>query len=156
MNLIRRNNSPLATLRSGSIDDRLGQLVEHMFDDFFSPYAASSRSGAEGAISPRLNVVETDTSFEVEAEIPGVKKEDIKVSINNQRVTIEGEAKREAAQKEGENVVYAERTTRRFSRDFSLPTEVDDASAQAKLENGILTLSLPKKQAAQAKQLTVQ
>lgn len=159
MDLIRRTNSPLSTFRPTSIEDQFGRLVENMFEDFFAPftpYSSLSRGGSEGVTSPRLNVVETDKSFEVEAEMPGVKKEDVKVAIDNQRVSIEGEARRESAQKEGENVVYAERTTRRFSRSFTLPVEVDDAGAQAKLENGILTLSLPKKQGAQAKQLTIQ
>jgi HSP20 family protein len=156
MNLVRRNNSPLSAYRPASIEDQFGRMVENMFEDFFTPFSGLSRTGAEGSISPRLNVVETDKSFEVEAEMPGVKKEDIKVAIDNQRVSIEGEAKRESAQKEGENIVYAERSTRRFARSFILPTEVDDAGAQARLENGVLMLTLPKKQGAQAKQLTIQ
>ena len=53
-------------------------------------------------------------------------------------------------------MVYAERTARRFMRSFALPTEVDDGSAQAKLENGVLQLSLPKKQGTEARRLTIQ
>jgi HSP20 family protein len=121
------------------------------------PYSSllSRRDGGD-VVSPRLNMVETDKSYEVEAELPGVKKEDIKVAIDNSRVSIEGEAKRESAQKEGENIVYAERSTRRFSRSFTLPTAIDDAGAQAKFENGVLMLTLPKKESAQAKKLTIQ
>lgn len=161
-NLIRRSSAPLSTYRPSAIEDQFDRLVENMFEDFFAPITPFSSLGrlgrlaAEGITSPRLNVVETDRSFEVEAELPGVKKEDIKVAIDNQRVSIEAEAKRETEQKEGENIVYAERSTRRFARSFMLPAEVDDANAQAKLENGVLMLSLPKKQGAQAKQLTVQ
>ncbi len=159
MDLIRRSNLPPSTYRPASIEDQFGRLIENAFEDFFAPFipfSSPARTGSEGITSPRLNVVETDNSFEVEAELPGVKKEDVKVGIDNQRVSIEGEAKRESAQKEGEHVVYAERTVRRFSRSFTLPAEVDDAGAQAKLENGILMLSLPKKQGAQAKQITIQ
>jgi HSP20 family protein len=159
MNLIRRNTSPVSSYRPGSIDDQFGRMIENMFEEFmapFTPFSALSPMSAEGATSPRVNLVERDDAFEVEAELPGVKKEDIKVSIDNRRITIEGEAKRESEQKEGENVVYAERSTRKFARSFTLPTDVDDASAQAKLENGILVLTLPKKEPAQAKKLTVQ
>jgi HSP20 family protein len=159
MNLTRRSNLPVSTFRPNAVEDQFSRLIENMFEDFFAPFTPSSslsRRGAEGITSPRLNVAETDKSFEVEAEMPGVKKEDIKVAIDNQRVTIEGEAKRESAEKEGENIVYAERTTRKFSRSFMLPSEVDDANAQARLENGILMLSLPKKAGTQAKQITIQ
>ncbi len=159
MNLIRRNNAPLTTYRPSSIDDQFGRLVENMFEDFFAPFtpfSSLSNLSQEGITSPRVNLVERDDAFEVEAELPGVRKEDVKVSIDNRRVTIEGEAKRETEQKEGENVVYSEHSTRRYARSFTLPTDVDDATAQAKLENGILMLTLPKKQSTQAKKLTVQ
>ncbi len=159
MNLTRRNNLPVSTFRPNAMEDQFGRLMESMFEDFFAPftpYSSLSRWDSEGTTSPRLNVAETDKSFEVEAELPGVKKEDIKVAIDNQRVTIEGEVKRESAEKEGEHVVYAERTSRKFSRSFALPSEVDDANAQARLENGILTLSLPKKPGIGAKQITIQ
>ncbi|RJF96605.1 Hsp20/alpha crystallin family protein [Noviherbaspirillum cavernae] len=159
MNIIRRHASPLSTYRPASMDDSFGRMVENMFEDFLapgSPYSALSRQGADDIASPRLTVTENDKSFEVEAEMPGVKKEDIKVAVENQRVSIEGEAKRESAQKEGESIVYAERITRHFARSFTLPSEVDESAAQARLENGILMLSLPKKRATEAKKLTVQ
>jgi HSP20 family protein len=160
MNIVRRTTSPLSTYRPTSMDDQFGQLVENMFEDFFAPFtpysSLLSRRDEGDLISPRLNVKETEKSFEVEAELPGVKKEDIKVAIDNRRVSIEGEAKRESAQKEGENVVYAERSTRKFARSFTLPADVDDNGAQARLENGVLMLTLPKKESTQAKKLTVQ
>lgn len=159
MNLVRRSNSPLSAYRPHSVEDQFGRLVENMFEDMLAPFtggAALSRFSEDGSISPRLNVVETEKSYEIEAELPGVKKEDVKVAIDNQRVTIEGEAKREEQQREGENLLYTERGARKFVRSFMLPSEVDDANAQARMENGVLTLSLPKKQASAAKRLTVQ
>lgn len=157
MSIARRENSPLSAYRPHMVDDQFGRLMENMFEDFFAPYSSllSRRDGGE-VVSPRLNVVETDKTYEVEAELPGVKKEDVKVSIDHRRVSIEGESKRESAEKEGENIVYAERSTRKFARSFTLPAEVDDAGAQARLENGILMLSLPKKESSQAKKLTIQ
>ncbi|MGZ8320693.1 MAG: Hsp20/alpha crystallin family protein [Telluria sp.] len=157
MNIIRRP-SGLAQYRPRSIDDQFGRLVENMFEDMLSPFGAQGMPqwSAEGIATPRLNVTETEKTFEVEAEMPGVKKEDIKVSVEHQRVTIEGESKRETERKEGENVVYSERSASKYMRSFTLPSDVDEATAQAHLENGVLTLTLPKKQAGAATKLTVQ
>jgi HSP20 family protein len=156
MNLIRRGSSPLSTLRGGAIEDQFGRMVENMFQDFFAPLAQGGHWGEEGLAMPRLDVKENEKTFEVQAELPGVKKEDIKVSIDGQRVTIEGECQQANEQREGEQVVYSERSTRRYQRSFTLPSEVDDAGAQAHLENGVLMLTLPKKQGSAAKRLTIQ
>jgi HSP20 family protein len=159
MNIVRRINSPLSTYRPGAIEDQFGRLIENMFDDFFSPSAIEggmSRLGGDGVGSPRLTITENENTFEVQAEMPGVKKEDIKVSVDGQRVSVEGESKREDEQREGDRVVYAERSVRKFQRSFMLPTEVDDNSAEARLEDGVLKLSLPKKQGSEAKRLTIQ
>lgn len=159
MNLVRRSGSPLAGYRPRTIEDQFGRMVENMIEEFFAPAAqaaALSRWPEDGIASPRLNVIEKDNAFQIEAEMPGVKKEDVKVTIENQRVTIEAETRREEEKREGENVVYAERTARKFVRSFLLPTDVDDAAAEAKMENGVLALTLPKKQGGAAKRLTVQ
>jgi HSP20 family protein len=156
MNLIRRGSSPMAGFRPGTVEDQFGRMVENMFQDFFAPMAQGSRMLDDGMSVPRLDVNETEKTFEIHAELPGVKKEDIKVSIDGARVTIEGECQQANEQRQGEQVVYSERSTRRYQRSFMLPSEVDDASAQAKLENGILMLSLPKKQASAARRLTIQ
>lgn len=159
MNIVKRGTSPLSTYRARGFEDQFGRLVENMFEDMFSPFihgSALSPWTNEGVSTPRLNVTENDTAFQIEAEIPGVNKEDIKVAIENQRVTIEGESKRENEQRDGDNVVYSERSARKFVRSFTLPSEVDDATAEAKLENGVLHLTLPKKQGGGAKRLTIQ
>lgn len=159
MNLIRRTPSALSTYRPRSLDDQFGRLVENMFEEMLSPFTqagALSQWAGEGTISPRLNVSENDKAFEVQAELPGVNKEDVKVAIDRQRVTIEGESKRASEQREGENVLYSERSASRFMRSFMLPAEVDDAGAEARMENGVLTLTLPKKQATEAKRITIQ
>jgi HSP20 family protein len=159
MNLTRRTGSPMARYRPSSIEDQLGRMVESMFEDFIAPVAqaaAAGRLAEQGQTSPRVNVAEDDNAFRVEAELPGVKKEDVKVSVDGQRVTIEAEARQDGEQREGESVVYRERIARKFVRSFVLPTDVDDAGADARLEDGLLTLTLPKKQASAAKQLTIQ
>jgi HSP20 family protein len=155
MNLIKRGTGPLA-LRGGAMDDQLGRMVENMFQDFLAPLAQAGRWSDDGLEMPRLDVSEHEKAFEVQAELPGVKKEDVKVSIDGQRVTIEGECQQANEQRQGEQLVYSERSTRRYQRSFTLPSEVDDAGAEAKLENGILMLTLPKKQGGAAKRLTIQ
>lgn len=159
MNMIRRTPSALTGYRPRAMDDQFGRLVENMFEEMFAPFtlgSALSQWPAEGSVSPRLNVSETDKAFEVQAEMPGVKKEDVKVAIEHQRVTIEGESKREQEQREGENVLYTERSASKFMRSFVLPVEVDEASAEARMENGVLTLTLPKKQSSEATRIAIQ
>lgn len=156
MNLIRRSASPMATFRPGSVEDQFGRMVETMFQDFFAPLAQSGRWADEGMGMPRLDVRETDKAFEIQADLPGVKKEDIKVAIDGPRVTIEGECQGANEQREGEQVVYSERSTRRYQRSFNLPSEVDDATAEARLEDGVLKLTLPKKTGGAARRLTIQ
>jgi HSP20 family protein len=138
------------------MEDQFGRLVQDMFQDFLSPYGAGGSLSGEDAISPRLHVGETDKAYEIRADMPGVKKDDIKVSIDRDRVTIEAECRAANEQREGESVVYSERSARRFLRSFTLPVEVDDAAAQAKLEDGVLQLTLPKKQGTEAHRLTLQ
>jgi len=156
MNLTRRGNGPLSTLRGGPMEDHFGRMVESMFQDFFAPLAQGARMLDDGLAMPRLDVSETEKTFEVHAELPGVKKDDVKVSIDGQRVTIEGECQQANEQRQGEQVVYSERSTRRYQRSFTLPSEVDDAAAEARLENGVLALTLPKRQGNAAKRLTIQ
>ena len=156
MNLIRRNPSALSAYRPRGIDEQFGRLVENMFEDMFAPFAQAGALGPEGAISPRLNVSETDQDFQIEAEMPGVRKEDVKVAVEHQRVTIEGESQRQSEQREGENVLYAERSASRFMRSFTLPAEVDESAAQARMENGVLRLTLPKKQGSAATRIAIQ
>jgi HSP20 family protein len=156
MDLVRRSNSPLSAYRPGVADDGFGRLVESMFEEFLAPLALAGRRLDEGTSVPRLDMIETDQAYEIQAEMPGVEKEDLKVAIDRQRVTIEGECRKANERREGENVVYSERSARKFMRSFSLPTEVDDAAAQAKLENGVLHLTLPKKQGGTARRLDIQ
>jgi HSP20 family protein len=157
MNLVRRSGSPLSALRPGSVEDQFGRMVESMFEDFFAPFAAGTpRWSREDTITPRLDVNETEKTYEVQAELPGVKKDDVRVSIDHDRITIEGECREANERREGENLVYSERSARKFMRSFLLPTEVDESAAQAKLENGILSLTLPKKQGSEARRLTIQ
>lgn len=158
MNIIRRTPSSLSGYRPRMVEDQFGRLVENMFEDMLAPLAQGALApwSGEGAISPRLDVRESDQAFEVKAELPGVKKDDVKVTIERQRVTIEGESKREQEQREGENLLYSERRSTSFMRSFVLPVEVDEANAQARIEDGVLSLTLPKKQGSAATRISIQ
>ena len=89
------------------------------------------------------------------ADIPGVKKEDIRVTIDGSQVAISAEVKNEKEIKDGEKVLRSERYYGKVSRAFTLNTEVDDEAAQAKYDNGVLELRLPKRATAKTKSLTI-
>lgn len=111
----------------------------------------------EGAPEMRMkmDIKENDKAYTVHAEIPGVKKEDIHVSIDGNQVTIEAEVKQEKEVKENEKVLRSERYYGKVSRAFTLGSDVDEAAAQAKYDNGVLDLTLPKKAASKAKHLEI-
>lgn len=95
----------------------------------------------------RVDVSETDKAYTIKADIPGVRKEDIDVSVDGRQVTISATTseKSEKSEKKGKSSLYAERCEGQVYRSFSLPSEVDGKGAQARYENGVLDLTLPKK-----------
>ena len=155
MNLMRRHPATLSGYRPRSFDEQFGNLVETMFEDMLAPFSAGAAL-AEGVATPRLDVTESDQAFSIDVDMPGVRKEDVKISVDRQRLTIEGECRSSKQDKQDENVVYTERMARRFVRSFTLPTDVDDSAAQAHMENGVLHLTLPKKQGASATRIAIQ
>ena len=92
----------------------------------------------------RLDLTENDTGYVVKAEIPGVKKEDISVSLEGGMVSIAAEVKREKEDKEGDKVLRSERYYGMVSRSFTLPADIDTAKAVAAYDGGVLTLTLPR------------
>jgi HSP20 family protein len=111
----------------------------------------------EGApdVKLKMDVKEDDKSYTVHAEIPGVKKDDIHVTIDGNQVTISAEVKQEKEVKEGEAVLRSERFFGKVSRSFSVSSDIDESASQAKYNDGVLELVLPKKVAAASKRLTV-
>ncbi len=103
----------------------------------------------------KMDVTKTDDTYTVKAELPGIKKEDIHVSIDGSEVTISGEAKKESEEKKGEEVIRSERYYGKVLRTFTLPHEVDDAKAVAKYADGVLHLTLPLKVKAATRKLAV-
>jgi HSP20 family protein len=103
----------------------------------------------------KLDVTQDDKAYNVTAELPGVKKEDIHVTIDGHQVTISAEAKKETEEKKGEKVIRSERYYGTLTRSFALESELDEAGAQAKYSDGLLRLTLPKKAPASSKRVTV-
>ena len=104
----------------------------------------------------KLDLHELDTSYTVKAEIPGVRKEDIDVRVDGNTVTISAEVKKEKEEKKEGRVLRRERQEGYASRSFTLACPVNEAEAEAKYENGVLSLTLPKKAAGSKKRLSVQ
>jgi HSP20 family protein len=103
----------------------------------------------------RMDIIENDKEYRVLAEIPGVKKEDISVTVNGNEVSISAEVKNEKEAKEDTRVLHSERYYGKVQRTFTLEHEIDQANAVAKYADGVLELTLPKAAAANAKRLTV-
>jgi HSP20 family protein len=137
----------------------MSELVDDLFKGFLvRPLGFESRGDAAVGQLPRakVDVAEKNGSYLVSAELPGVKKEDIHVNIDGAQVSIEAEVKREKEASQDERVLHRERVYGKVVRSFTLPQEVDEAKAEAKFKDGVLELTLPKKAAAQRKQVSIQ
>jgi HSP20 family protein len=105
----------------------------------------------------KINLTESDASYTVRAQIPGAKKEDVKVHLDGNRVSISAETKqeKEEKEKEGERVIYSECSQGSSYRSLTLECDVDESKSQAKFENGVLVLTLPKKNMSTSKQIEI-
>ena len=103
----------------------------------------------------RMDVTENDKEYQVLAEVPGVKKEEISITINGNQVALSAEVKHEKDAKNGGTMLRAERYYGKVQRSFALGQEVDEVAAQAKYNDGVLELTLPKKAAAATKKVAV-
>ena len=137
--------------------DPFNDLVDDLFKGFLvRPLAAEGGARAESLLRAKVDVSEKNGAYKVAAELPGARKEDIRVSVDGAQVTIEAEVKQEKEASQDERVLHTERVYGKVSRSFSLPQEVDETGVQAKFRDGVLELVLPKKAAAQRKQITIQ
>jgi HSP20 family protein len=127
-------------------------------DDLFRGFLVRpvGYEGHTAAAQFRVDVSENEQAYVLRAEIPGVKKEDINVTIDGDTVAIGAEVKNEKAVKNGDRVLRTERYFGKVYRAFTLGQAVEEAGANARYENGVLELTLPKKAAVQAKRVTIQ
>lgn len=123
---------------------------DDVFRGFFRPVRVETTD-----IQIKMDVKEDDKGYTVHAEIPGVKKEDIHVTIVGNQVAISAETKQEKEVKEGEKVLRSERYYGKVSRSFSVASDIDESASQAKYNDGVLELMLPKKAATASKRLII-
>lgn len=125
-------------------------LMDRAFDDFFS----RSHVTYNGMGSVEVNLVQTDDDLVVKASIPGVKPEDINISISGDTLTLRGEIKEDEEYKNA-NYHIKEMRQGSFSRTMTLPVKVDADKAKAEFENGVLRLTMPKAEEVKPKTITV-
>ena len=133
-----------------------------LFDDFFKDIAPGfyvrplHGDNLPAPSQIKVDVKETDGGYTVQAEVPGVPKEDIHVSIDGNVVSLRAEVRQLDQQTEGEKVLRSERYFGSVARSFQLPADIDAGQAKAKYDNGVLTLNLPKKLSNAAQRLNIE
>ena len=133
-----------------------GPFADAGFEDFVRGFFKPLRQVREGAAPIKVDVVEKGDSYVVKAELPGVRKDDIQVTVEGNQVTIAAEVKRASEQKDGERLVRSERYFGSVYRSFVLPVEIDEAASNAKYEDGVLELTLTRKAESAARKLSIQ
>ena len=126
--------------------------MSRMLEEFFG----TDRS--EGAMfwGPNVDIHDHADSYEILAELPGVRPEDVKLALNNNVLTISGEKKQEIKEGQENNVIRTERSYGRFERSFSLPTTVQSDKVHATYDHGVLRITLPKAEQAKSRQINIE
>ncbi len=120
--------------------EEMQKVMDRFFEEFprIWPLTVSNET-----FTPAVDISETDKSYEFEIELPGMKKEDVQIEVNDGVLTVSGE-KREEKKEEKKGYRKIERSYGKFERSFSLPSDVDEKNITAKFENGLLNISIPK------------
>jgi HSP20 family protein len=142
MNIIKRDYYPL------------GRDFSNLLENFFKGHPDDASFVDTGSWAPAVDIKEDKDRFLVIADIPGVKKENIHVSLENNILTIQGERRSEKKETEN-NYSRVERTQGQFYRRFSLPQTVDEGKISAKCKHGVLEISIPKKESGLEKQIEI-
>ena len=137
-------------VRHGALED----LFNHYTRATAQPRPGSQEAIATGDWTPRVDIAETDKTFEIKAEIPEVNKEDVKVTVHNGVLTIQGDRKQEAEEK-GKKFHRVERFYGSFTRCFTLPDNVDEAKISASFKGGMLNLQIQKTEEEKPKSIEV-
>jgi len=159
MSIIKRSPAKEVDLwRNEFPVSRMLQTFQHdmnrLFDGFFRGDVLDNGSFFTNTWSPAVDLSETKDAYQIQAELPGLKKEDVKVTVEENTVTIRGEKKSESEKKEA-NYHRVERSYGSFERSFSLPGAIKNDSVDAHFEEGVLTVRLPKTEEAKQKLIDV-
>lgn len=132
-------------------DPMTGQMNKLFQNWFPKPWAIE-----EGSVFDfKIDVSEKDNNYIVRADMPGVKKEDIRIDVSGNRVSISAEIKSFKEEKKDENVLHSERYEGKVYRSFNLDSDIDDSNAEATYKDGVLELKLPKRQGGNGHRVTV-
>ncbi len=134
--------------------DTMQKRMNRMFSDFFGSREGSGDELTFSSWNPVVDVVEEDDKFVIEAELPGMKKDEIQISLAHDMLTIRGEKKVEKEEKK-KNYHRSERSYGSFSRTFNFPGNVKADKVDAEFNNGVLTVTIPKSEDAKPKQIEV-
>ena len=135
-------------------EQEMEDMLERYARALGQPRAGSQEVIATGDWAPRVNIAETDKAFEIKAEIPEVNKEDVKVTVHNGVLTIQGERKLEKEEK-GKKFHRVERLYGSFTRSFTLPANVDETKISALFKDGVLNLQIQKTEEAKPKSIEI-
>ncbi len=129
--------------------------MDRFFDDFWSPSTTEADS-PESFFSPRVDIVDRDDHYEITAEMPGIKKEDIHITLENGVLRLEAETTQETKEEKEGKVIRQERRYGKYVRSFDLGSDVHEEDIDASFENGVLKLSAPKKTKAAPEQRRIE
>jgi HSP20 family protein len=130
----------------------LREAMDRLFDDAFTSPIGWSANG--GSSVPAIDLYQNDNEVVVKAALPGIKAEDVQISVNADMLTLRGESKEESIQKEATYHIH-EQHFGSFERSIALPTHIETDKARADFENGILTVTLPKAETVKPKMISV-
>jgi len=148
MNMVKRNN------RSDRSLSRFHEEMNDLFNGMFRDWSRSDLTSAYGGWWPAIDVSEQDDSISIKAELPGVKSEDVEVSVHDGMLTISGEKKADSNDG-GEGYCHCERRYGVFRRDIQLPAGADPDKVEAACRDGVLTVTVPKTEKAKARRIEV-
>lgn len=133
---------------------RLQHRIDQMFEDFFnlpsSTELFSSAPMLDEGFTPLCDCDETDTHYLLNFDLPGVKKDEVKIDLKDNQLSVSGERKSESKSKQGRERFYGS-----FYRSFTLPSNIDADKIEANFENGVLQVSIPKTEVSPGKQIPI-
>jgi HSP20 family protein len=156
-NIIRRNQqerAPAVPARGGAVFDPFRIMREMMRFDPFAELEAPL-SAQPGFFLPAIDVKETNEAFQFKADLPGVKEQDVEISVTGNRLTLSGQ-RQEERREENERQHVIETTYGSFSRSFTLPEGIDGDHIQAQMKDGVLTVTVPKRPEVQPRRITIE
>lgn len=140
-------------IRWNPIDDLFD--IQENINRIFGNYLSARGSAKVIGWMPAVDITESDSEYVIKADIPGMKKEDIKISLENNTLTISGERKEEKEEK-GKNYVKKEKNYGSFMRSFALPHTVDAKGIKATYKDGVLSINVPKTEEAKPKEIKIE